>query len=35
MHKPAVNCGCPGVVTNNKRVQNLYQTPHPDCYSRR
>ncbi|KAL4071538.1 hypothetical protein V8B97DRAFT_1960664 [Scleroderma yunnanense] len=30
-HKTAINCGCPEVVTENRRVQNLFQTPHPDC----
>ncbi|EGN94706.1 hypothetical protein SERLA73DRAFT_187763 [Serpula lacrymans var. lacrymans S7.3] len=32
MHKTAPNCGCPSVVTEDRRVQNLYQTPHPDCH---
>ncbi|KIM57011.1 hypothetical protein SCLCIDRAFT_17068 [Scleroderma citrinum Foug A] len=30
-HKTAPNCGCPKVVTEDRRVQNLFQTPHPDC----
>ncbi|KAI9453807.1 hypothetical protein HD554DRAFT_2207594 [Boletus coccyginus] len=31
MHKTALNCGCPPVVTENRRIQNLFQMLHPDC----
>ncbi|KAF8556778.1 hypothetical protein OG21DRAFT_1436516 [Imleria badia] len=31
MHKTATNCGCPTVVTEDRRIQNLFQMPHPDC----
>ncbi|KAG2046336.1 hypothetical protein BDR06DRAFT_899431, partial [Suillus hirtellus] len=31
MHKTARNCGCLSVVTEDRRVQNLYRTRHPDC----
>ncbi|KAG6326729.1 hypothetical protein ID866_12360 [Astraeus odoratus] len=34
MHKTAINHAQP-VVAKNRRVQNLYQTPRPDCHPQR
>ncbi|TFK27320.1 hypothetical protein FA15DRAFT_666616 [Coprinopsis marcescibilis] len=30
-HKTANNCGCPEVVMEDRRVQNMFQAPFPEC----
>ncbi|KAI0776622.1 hypothetical protein BD413DRAFT_468330 [Trametes elegans] len=31
VHPPTMGCRCPTVATERRRVQNMYQTKHPDC----
>ncbi|KIL64537.1 hypothetical protein M378DRAFT_162982 [Amanita muscaria Koide BX008] len=30
-HKTAINCGCPEVITEKRKIQNLFQVPFPEC----
>ncbi|KAJ2914901.1 hypothetical protein MD484_g5526, partial [Candolleomyces efflorescens] len=30
-HKTANNCGCPEIVIEERRVQNMFQAPYPEC----
>ncbi|KAF8968773.1 hypothetical protein BDZ97DRAFT_1797979 [Flammula alnicola] len=30
-HKTANNCGCPEVVIEDRRIQNMFQIPFPEC----
>ncbi|KAF8346585.1 hypothetical protein F5887DRAFT_882893 [Amanita rubescens] len=30
-HKTAPNCGCPEVITEERKIQNLFQIPFPEC----
>ncbi|PFH50354.1 hypothetical protein AMATHDRAFT_145237, partial [Amanita thiersii Skay4041] len=30
-HKTAINCGCPEVVTEERKIQNMFQVPFPEC----
>ncbi|KAF9528835.1 hypothetical protein CPB83DRAFT_813401 [Crepidotus variabilis] len=30
-HKSASNCGCAEVIDDDRRVQNMFQIPFPEC----
>ncbi|KJA22108.1 hypothetical protein HYPSUDRAFT_41233 [Hypholoma sublateritium FD-334 SS-4] len=30
-HKSATNCGCDEVVTEDRKIQNMFQIPFPEC----
>ncbi|KAF9478569.1 hypothetical protein BDN70DRAFT_879804 [Pholiota conissans] len=30
-HRTANNCGCPQVVDEDRKIQNMFQHPNPEC----